>query len=45
MLAREPRIMTLWDQNKRELDVDKFEDALSILSTGEVCMARFFASV
>ena len=45
LLGQVPRIARLWNQEKRELDIELYEASLGVLSTGEAHMARFFASV
>jgi len=45
MLGRVPRVKNLWDEQKRELNIDSFESALGVMSTGEVHIAKFFASL
>jgi hypothetical protein len=45
MLKRVPTINLLWDEEKKEIDVDRFELALGVMSSGERHMALFFASI
>lgn len=45
MLEQVPRISHLWDRKRRELNVDLFEKELAVMSSGEVYMAKFFASL
>lgn len=45
MLSRVPRIAPLWNKDTRSLNVERFENALGVMSSGEVQMAKFFASV
>lgn len=45
MLSRQPRIEKLWDQQNSSLKIEAFERALGVMSSGEVQMAKFFASV
>lgn len=45
MLDQVPRIKNLWDKQKKELKVDLFESELNVMSSGEVQMAKFFASL
>ena len=45
MLKQVPRIKHLWSEEKKEIILDVFEKELSVMSPGEVYMAKFFASV
>lgn len=45
MLDRVPRIRSLWDKESGNLDVEKFENELGVMSSGEIHMAKFFASL
>ena len=45
MLNRQPRIEKRWDQQNSSLKIEAFEQALGVMSSGEVQMAKFFASV
>ena len=45
MLNQVPRIKSLWDEQKRELKIDGFEDEVWFMSPGEQAMAKFFASL
>lgn len=45
MLQQVPRISHLWDEDKRELKIKLFERELGVMSSGEVVMAEFFASL
>lgn len=45
MLDQVLRIDHLWDREKHELKVNLFEKELGIMSTGEVHLAKFFASL
>jgi len=45
LLERAPRIKGLWVKEKRELLVDQFESQLCVMSSGEIQMAKFFASI
>lgn len=50
MLQKVPRIAHLWDAEKKgtltgTLNVELFESELGVMSSGEVQMALFFASV
>ena len=45
MIDRFPRVAYLWDRKSHNLDVDAFENDLGVMSSGEVFMAKFFASV
>ena len=45
MLERVPRICHLWDIEKKALNVELFEAKLGVMSSGEVHLAKFFASL
>lgn len=45
LLEQVPRIKHLWDKHSRSLNIELFERELGVMSSGEVCMAKFFASV
>lgn len=45
MLKQVPRISRLWDEDKRELNTELFEREIGVMSSGEVVMAQFFASI
>lgn len=45
MVGRYPRISHLWDVVEGELKPDLFESELAVMSSGEVQIAKFFASV
>lgn len=45
MLDRVPRIKHLWNKNRGEIDIKKFEAELGVMSHGEVHMAKFFAAL
>ncbi len=45
MLDKAPRLVNLWDREKRELKLDLFEGALGVMSRSEVHLAKFFAAV
>ena len=45
MLNRVPRIKSLWDEQKKELKIEEFESQLCVMSSGEIAMAKFFASL
>jgi len=45
MLEQVPRIKHLWNQKKKELDINNFEVALGVMATGEIHMAKFFVSL
>ncbi|MDH5327637.1 MAG: WGR domain-containing protein [Gammaproteobacteria bacterium] len=45
MLERVPRISHLWDIEKKALKVELFEAELGVMSSGEVHLAKFFASL
>ena len=44
MLDRVPRISNLWDK-KSGLEIERFESQLCVMSSGEVHIAKFFASI
>lgn len=45
LLEKAPRIRNLWDKKTRSLNVNSFEEQLGVMSSGEVAVAKFFASV
>lgn len=45
MLNEAPRLKHLWDKEKNNMDMLGFEAELNVLSSGEVELAKFFASV
>jgi hypothetical protein len=45
MLDRAPKIRALWDKGNGCLLEDGFANALGVMSSGEVSLARFFAAV
>lgn len=45
MLDKCPRISGLWNRETRALDVERLENELGGLSSGEAYMARFLAGV
>jgi len=45
MIKKVPRITHLWDIERRRMDTKTFEAELGVMSSGEVHMAKFFASV
>lgn len=45
LLDRCPRIRHLWDKERAEIKVDLFEKELGVMSSGEVHLAKFMASV
>ncbi|NOS74740.1 MAG: hypothetical protein HOP36_09445 [Methyloglobulus sp.] len=45
MVGRYPRISHLWDIGEGEFKPDLFESELGVMSSGEVQIAKFFASV
>jgi hypothetical protein len=45
LLERCPRIVHLWDKERSEMNVDLFEEELTVMSKGEVHLALFMASV
>jgi len=45
LLERVPRSAALWDKDSNSLNIEAFEQALGVMSQGEVQMAKFFASV
>lgn len=45
MLSRTPRLADLWDEDDLSLRLEAFEQALGVMSSGEVVMARFLAGV
>lgn len=45
MLDQVPRIRNLWNQAEREMHIEAFERELRVMSSGEVHIAKFFASV
>lgn len=40
-----PWVSTFWDRETHDLDVERFESELDVMSSGEQHMARFLASV
>ena len=44
MLDKAPRIDHLWDREKNVLNIELFEKELGVMSSGEVHLAKFFAS-
>ena len=45
MLERAPRLKRFWDKDKKILDINAFEHALGVMSSSEMQIAKFFASV
>lgn len=45
MLDKAPRIDHLWDREKNVLNIELFEKELGVMSSGEVHLAKFFASI
>ncbi len=45
MLDKVPRLSLLWDRDKNKLNADLFESELAVMSSQEVAMAKFFASL
>ena len=45
LLAQMPRCAELWDQETNSLNIAAFEQALGVMSHGEVLMAKFFAAI
>ncbi|MEQ1545986.1 MAG: hypothetical protein HOO93_05510 [Methyloglobulus sp.] len=45
MLEREPKLKHLWDKENKTLLENDFAAALGVMSSGEVYLAQFFASV
>ena len=45
LLAHVPSVEKFWDKGKSELDVDLFESSFSVISSGELQMAKFFAAI
>jgi len=45
MLDKCPRIAGLWDRDRRELDIERFEKEIRLMSSGEAHLARFFAGI
>ncbi len=45
MVSCVPQIAKLWNPLTKQLNAEDFENALGVLSSGEVHMAKFFASV
>jgi len=44
-LGRVPKISPLWDRDDGCLLEDGFANALGVMSSGEACLAQFFAAV
>jgi len=45
MLENVPRIAPIWDQKNRSMNCDLYAHELGVMSSGEVQMAKFFASL
>jgi len=45
LLKELPRCAELWDQKTNSLNIAAFEQALGVMSHGEVQMAKFFAAI
>jgi hypothetical protein len=45
LLKRVPHIAELWDKESNRLNIAAFEQALGVMSHGEVQMAKFLAAV
>ena len=45
LVSRYPRIAALWNWEERSLNIPAYEQALSVMSRGEVTLARFFAGL
>ena len=44
-LEKYPRIANLWNKQSGSLEAEAFEKALTVMSSGEVQMAKFFAAI
>lgn len=45
MIVNFPAIASFWNQQEHFIDIEAFENALAVLSHGEVHLAKFFAAV
>jgi len=45
LLDQFPRLISYWDFNKRECDLERLKSDMSALSTGEAIVARFLVGV